>query len=314
MDFIIALLLVVTSFVYSKIAVKYGIIDKPNNRSSHTNPTIRGGGIIFYIAVLLFYFLYGFQYPYFLLGLTLVAIISFLDDIYTLSSSIRMVFQLGAVILTSYQVGLFDYNLFLIVLSMFTALGFLNIFNFMDGINGITGLYGLSVLCSLLFVNIYIFNFIDNHFLISSIVSLIIFGWYNFRGNAKFFAGDIGSISLGMIIIFCVGKLVVESKQISYLLFILIYMIDGGATIIERLSRKENIFKPHRRHLYQLLVDQRKYPHLKTSLWYGILQLVVCITTIITIYFFGNNIIILLGLVIISISVYLYLKNKILSK
>ena len=75
---------------YFIIADHYNIIDKPNARSSHQTITLRGGGIIFSLAGLIFFFLSGFEYPYFITGLLSIAIISFLDDILTLNNKIRL--------------------------------------------------------------------------------------------------------------------------------------------------------------------------------------------------------------------------------
>jgi len=108
---ILALVLVFCLWAYMKIAVRFGIIDKPNDRSSHTNPTIRGGGIIFTIAIILFFTFYGFKYPFFFIGLMLVAGISFLDDMYTLSSIYRLGIQFIAVALTLYNIVFWDETL-----------------------------------------------------------------------------------------------------------------------------------------------------------------------------------------------------------
>lgn len=93
--------------IYFKIADKFNIIDKPNERSSHTQITLRGGGVIFYFGALLFFLISDFQYPYFILGLSLMALVSFLDDVFTLSNKIRLLVHLISVILMFVQIGLF---------------------------------------------------------------------------------------------------------------------------------------------------------------------------------------------------------------
>ncbi|MEL6918267.1 MAG: UDP-GlcNAc--UDP-phosphate GlcNAc-1-phosphate transferase, partial [Bacteroidota bacterium] len=246
MIYILFFIILLSSIVYLNVAKKFGIIDKPNERSSHKKPTIRGGGILFSISALLFFLCYQFQYPFFIAGLLLVSIISFIDDIYTLKSSYRIVVQLIAIILTLYQVPYPDIQPFLLLMALFLITGMLNIFNFMDGINGITGLYGITTISSLLYVDRFITDFIDHHLLVLALFSLIVFGFYNFRVKAKMFAGDIGSISIGLIIIFGLSLLLVKTQNLMYLMFVLVYMLDGGCTIIQRAYSKENIFKPHR--------------------------------------------------------------------
>src|SRR5690606_39633561 len=93
---LLTVLLFILMFAYFKIADKFNIIDKPNERSSHTAITIRGGGIIFLVAIVIA----GIMYPNYLLpvaGAAVIGIISFLDDRITLSSKIRILFHLSAV-------------------------------------------------------------------------------------------------------------------------------------------------------------------------------------------------------------------------
>jgi len=309
MDYFIITSLVILSFVYLKIADKFGIIDKPNERSSHKKNTIRGGGIIFFLAVVLFFAFYEFQYPYFVIALSLVAIVSFIDDIYTISSGIRFPVQLVAVLLVLFEVGFFSHSAWLIVVVLFFSTGMLNIYNFMDGINGITGLNSIAVLLSLLYIEYYQISFINIHLLIIVLSSLIIFGFYNFRKKAKCFAGDIGSISIGLFIIFCLLKLVLITNNISYILFLLVYMVDGGLTIIERLLKKQNILKPHRNHLYQLFVDNTSYSHMHVSFFYFFSQSVICVSVIMGLYFFNDSLFVI-PLVLISVFFYIYIKKK----
>ena len=100
---IIFALLLVAELVYFKIADKCNIIDKPNERSSHSSIVLRGGGIIFLIGVWVWSAFYGFQYPWFLAAVTLAAGISFVDDIRSLPDSIRLVVQFTAMGLMLYQ-------------------------------------------------------------------------------------------------------------------------------------------------------------------------------------------------------------------
>jgi UDP-N-acetylmuramyl pentapeptide phosphotransferase/UDP-N-acetylglucosamine-1-phosphate transferase len=282
-------------------------VDTPNNRSSHKVSVIRGGGILFYIAAFLFYVFNHFQYTYFFLGLTIAAVISFLDDLFTLSSLLRFSIQLMAIILMIIEFGPFTFSIVSLLLLLFFVAGFLNIYNFMDGINGITGLYSTVVILALGYINCYEINFVNINLLIVVLFSLFIFGYYNYRKNAKFFAGDVGSISIGLIIIFCLGRLCLLTSNLSYLLFVLVYVLDGGITLLERLFKKQNIFSPHREHLYQIMVDKGHLSHLEVSLYYAIIQLLICCLVILIVNF-NLNIVFLVLLAAIGFFTYFFYK------
>ena len=156
---LIFLLLLIAEVVYFRIADKCNIIDKPNERSSHSTIVLRGGGIIFLLCVWVWSAFFGFQYPWFLLGLTLVAGISFVDDVRSLPDSIRLLVQFAAMGLTLYELFCMTGQFLngspwwmlvaFVVMGMVIFVGASNIINFMDGINGITGGYALASLIPL---------------------------------------------------------------------------------------------------------------------------------------------------------------------
>ena len=260
---------------YFKLADHFNIIDKPNHRSSHTAITIRGGGIIFPFAILAFSFYAGFVYPYFLVGLLLIGFISFMDDIRELSSKVRMLFHITAVALLFYQLNLFVFPFYWILLALVFVIGTINAINFMDGINGITGCYGLVTLVTLQYVNSAIVHFTADGFLIVSILAVLVFNFFNFRTKAKCFAGDVGSVSLAFIILFFLLQLIIKTNNPGYFALLLLYGLDAVTTIIFRLFRKENIFKAHRSHLYQFLANEKKLPHVLVASLYALVQLVI---------------------------------------
>jgi len=275
MEYLIILIaLIVLSYGYVKIAEKYNIIDKPNHRSSHSLATIRGGGILFLVAVLIFFFTNDFQYPYFVLGVLIIAIVSFIDDIRTLTSKLRLPFQFIAVGLVLFQLSMGVESLWLFPLLLIIGVLFLNSFNFMDGINGITGLYSIAVLSGFFYIN-YENEIINNDFIIYPMLSLLIFGYYNFRKKARFFAGDIGSISMAMVILFCLLILTRELMSPLILLFIVVYGADALMTLLYKVIISESMSQPHRHHIYQKLVDVLNWSHLKVSILYAILQLMI---------------------------------------
>lgn len=277
--FVILLGLIVLELLYFKVADKYNIIDKPNLRSSHTEVTLRGGGVIFYFGALAYFFYSGFNYPWFFLGLTLMTVISFLDDILTLSNKVRLLFHFGSVLLMVYQLEVFDLPWYYLIITFIIVVGVINAYNFMDGINGITASYSLTVIILLIIVNNYE-KFIDQDLLIFSMISLLVFGYFNFRKVAKTFAGDVGSVSIAFIILFCLGALIIKTGNLIYILFLALYGIDTIWTIIRRLSLNENIFEAHRSHLYQYLSNEAGVNKLFVSFTYGIIQFVIGVLVI----------------------------------
>lgn len=308
------LMLFLIELIYFKIADQFNIVDKPNLRSSHTILTIRGGGIIFYIAALAYFFSSGFQYPYFFLGLTLMTLISFLDDMFSLSNKIRLIVHFGSVILMACQLSLFSLPWYYLVLTFIFVVGVINAYNFMDGINGITASYSLAVGLLLMLVNSKM-NFIDQDLLIYSLIGVLVFSFFNFRKKAKTFAGDVGSVSIAYIFLFCLGLLIIKTGSLIYILFLAVYGIDSFWTIIRRIFLKENIFEAHRSHLYQYLSNEAGINKLVVSFLYGIIQFAI---GLLVIYFEKFNWVIQFAFSIILLLVislfYLYLKNWVIRK
>jgi len=277
------ILIIISFFAISKgyifIAQKYKIVDNPNFRSSHTTPTIRGGGILFFIAVLLFFILSNYQYPYVTIGISSIALVSFIDDIKTLLANIRLPFQFIAIALVVYQIGLFQQPWLLIGLLIIVGVAFINIYNFMDGINGITGLYSLAVLSVFAVLNT-IENVVAANLIWYAMLAVVVFGYYNFRKKARMFAGDIGSITMAMLVFFVGLKLMVALEAPIMLVTVAVYGVDSGFTILYRLYLKEAIVQAHRHHIYQKLVDKAQWSHLKVSGMYALVQLLLNVVVI----------------------------------
>ena len=280
---IIFVILLLLELAYFKIADKFNIIDKPNERSSHSTIVLRGGGIIFLLGAWVWSIAFGFQYPWFLLGLTLVAGVSFIDDIHSLPDSVRLVVQFTAAALAFYQLGMLSGEWFesngvlvgglLILLVLIVYVGATNVINFMDGINGITAGYALAVLVPLTIVS----DTADLNLIAVSILSVLVFCIFNFRpkGKAKCFAGDVGSIGIAFIMLFLIGKVIIATGDLTYLIFLLVYGVDGTLTICHRIMLHENLGEAHRKHAYQLMCNELKIGHVKVSLLYMVMQMVV---------------------------------------
>ena len=274
---IVLVLLFLAELFYFKIADRCNIIDKPNERSSHTKITLRGGGIIFYFGTLAYFLTRGFEYLWFMLALTLVTFISFVDDIRSTSQKLRLLFHFFAMALMFYQWGLFSLSWWWIIVALIVCTGIINAYNFMDGINGITGGYSLVILVALAYINREIVSFVEEGFIYTVLCSVLVFCFFNFRKKAKCFAGDVGSVSIAFILLFLIGKLIIQTEDFSWIVLLSVYGVDSVLTIIHRLMLHENIGLPHRKHLYQIMANELKVPHVVVSLVYMIVQVIIIV-------------------------------------
>ncbi len=295
---VIAAILMAAELLYFKIAARFNIIDRPNMRSSHTSITLRGGGVVFLFGAWVYAAFFGVTYPWFLTGLTLVGIVSFVDDVHSLPDSARLVVQFAAMFLMFYQFGILNWNDWWIVcIALIVCVGITNAYNFMDGINGITGAYSLAVMLPLSYLNETI-GFIEMPFLLVITLSILVFLFFNFRKKAKCFAGDVGSISMAFIVVFVLGLLMLQTRDFSYIVFLAVYGVDAVLTIVHRIMLHENLGEAHRKHAYQLMANELKVSHLRVSAGYMLVQLAVSAGLI----FIPINHYIYLGLVIILLS------------
>lgn len=272
---VILVLLAGVELVYFRIADRFNIIDKPNLRSSHTHITLRGGGIIFLVGAWLYASFFGLHYPWFMIGMTLITMVSFIDDIHPVPNSYRLVAQFLSMFLMFYDLGIVTVDRWwMIIIALIICVGIINAYNFMDGINGITGGYSLAVLAPFVILNNRL-QYIDMNCLGVISLAVLVFCFFNFRKRAKCFAGDVGAICIAFLLLFALGRLILATGDLSYLLLLGVYGVDSVLTIIHRIMLKENIGKAHRKHLYQLMANELKIPHVLVSLTYMIIQMVV---------------------------------------
>ena len=327
---IIAVLLLAAELLYFKIADKCNIIDKPNERSSHTTIVLRGGGIIFTLSMIAWAVLMVVQgndiVPYlpFLVGLMMIATVSFWDDVHSLPDSLRMAVQIVSTLLMFWSVGLYTaispwwLMVLIVVVALFFCVGATNFINFMDGINGITAAYSFAMLLPILLLDVsgskfQVSEFIEPSYLIVAIIGIIVFSIFNFRpkGKAKCFAGDVGSIGIAFIILFALGRLMLVTKDVTYIFF-LVYGVDGTLTIIHRIMLHENLGQAHRKHAYQLMANELGTSHVVVSLLYMAIQLVISLGFV---YLCPNTILahwiylIVAGLVLVAAYVLFMKKN-----
>ena len=274
---LIAVILVIAELIYFRIADKCNIIDKPNERSSHKSIVLRGGGIIFLLGMWLYAAFFGMALWPFLLGITLVAGISFVDDIHSLPDSLRLVFQFAAMFLMFYGWGILNWeSWWMIILGLILCVGITNVYNFMDGVNGINGGYTLAVLLPLAWLNSKM-GFVDQSLIIVALLAGLVFCFFNYRpkGKAKCFAGDVGSIASAFIVIYVLGKLILTTVDFTYIVFLVVYGVDACLTICHRIMLHENLGVAHRKHAYQLMANELGMEHTMVSTIYTVLQLAI---------------------------------------
>lgn len=313
---LIAVLLFAAELLYFFVADRFNIIDKPNERSSHSKIVLRGGGVIFAIGALVWAVFAALaqsgvpgleefapasltDYLPFLVGLLLVAGISFIDDVHPLPDSVRLVVHFTSMALLFWSLGIMHWNMWwVIIIALVVCVGITNVYNFMDGINGITGGYSLAVLIPLLLAQgnvhdcaqgiVESHSGTDSSLIITIIIATLVFCFFNFRpkNHAKCFAGDVGSISMAFIILFVLGKIIVKTQDITWLVFLIVYGVDACFTILHRIQLHENLGQAHRKHAYQLMANELGMSHITVSLLYMGLQLLISLAFI---YFIPDN-------------------------
>lgn len=280
---IIFVILILCEKIYLRIACVFNIVDKPSERSSHSSIVVRGGGVIFLLGVWIWSFLVGFCYPQFLVAVTLAAGISFIDDIRSLSDSVRLIAQIVAMGMMIWQLlivedisSLDQVNIYAVIIAMIVCVGATNIYNFMDGINGMTAAYSLAVLFPLILVN-YSNEYVDLSFLYIVLLCILAFSFFNFRprGKAKCFAGDVGSVSIAFMLLFAIGRLIIKTQDLTWLILLIVYGVDGCLTICHRIMLHENLGIAHRKHVYQLMANELNISHLAVSGFYLLLQILI---------------------------------------
>ncbi|WP_044655988.1 MraY family glycosyltransferase [Bacteroides congonensis] len=310
---IIFMILLALELAYFKIADRFNIIDKPNERSSHSTSVLRGGGIIFLLSLWIWSVFYGFQYPFFLLAVTLIAGVSFIDDIRSLPDSVRLVAQIVAMTMMFGQLNILHWDMWwIVIIALIVCVGASNVVNFMDGVNGITGVYAMASLVPLALLNNTIY-FVNQSLIYVVLIADVIFCLFNFRpkGKAKCFAGDVGSIGVAYILLFMIGLLVLTTGDVTYLIFLLVYGVDGCLTICHRILLHENLGEAHRKHAYQIMANELKIGHVKVASLYMVVQLVLslgfiylCPDTI-----FAHWVYLISTLIVLAIAYVLFMKK-----
>jgi len=278
---ILFIILLILALGYFKLAEYFEIQDKPNDRSSHQRPTLLGGGVIFYLALLLYSFFFGFQYPWMLLGASVLATVSFIDDVHPLSPRLRLIIHFVSLFILFIDLDIYEFSIPIVLMMLIVGAGLLNAYNFMDGINGMMGITSMIVLLGMVYINTHLVVFIDVDLLYALLIGIVIFNFLNFRTNAYCFAGDVGAFTMGFVMVFLLFRLIATSGNFAWIALLAVFGVDTILTIIHRICLGENITTAHRKHLFQILANELKISQLLISAGYGLVQLLVIIGLIV---------------------------------
>ncbi len=273
--------LLIAEVAYMLLARHFHIGQPVEPRSSHDKFTLTGGGIIFPLSMLLFAAFFHRQLSVEILlmlgGMCVLATVSFIDDVRALSPLIRLVVQITVIAIVYSQWCTTATSAIYLLLLLF-GVGFINAFNFIDGINGIMSAYALVTLSTLYYAYTHVGIPPDSllyQIVIFSTLAVIVFAIFNLRRTAVIFAGDVGSISLGFVILFLAWKLIAYTTDAVYLIFLMVCAVETVLTILGRLFEGANIFLPHRKFLFQMLVNEAGCPHYAIALSYAGIQLAI---------------------------------------
>ena len=316
-------------YAYFPIAKKRGMLAGVNHRSSHSKPVVTGTGFIFYISYIFYMLSFlssTWEMPWALFtGITMLAVVSFIDDLKDLWFFIRLVVQLVAVALMLYQIYI-DFSMdllsmnasILIILAIvgtIFSIGFVNLYNFMDGLNGMMVGITISALSIFALIDFYVVDFIDDALLLYTAVPTLVFAFFNARKQAKCFAGDVGSVVLGFVMVYMLLSLLMETGNIVYAFIFASVYLEAAMTVIQRLLAGQNIFKPHRIHLFQLLCNEHKHNHVKISAYYALNQMVFGAIIVAMNYYDVNDLVqnlTIIGLFSLETILYFVYKRKLM--
>ena len=287
--------------LYRRWGIANNMLSMPNERSSHTEPTPHGAGIVIVVICLTtyvpisLYFFETFSWGY-MAGASLIALISFVDDFYPLRFHWRLLVHAIAAILLIADVdtwhgitmlGGLKFGVFGYILTFLWIVWMVNSYNFMDGIDGLAGLQAVVaagswlILCRILDMHVIYF------FGVSIAAASLGFLVQNLS-KSKVFMGDVGSAFLGFTFaaLPLLGRNVAAKSPdllpIAAVLFVWFFLFDSVVTIVKRAIRGEKIWLPHREHLFQLLV-LAGFSHRQVTAFYGAVASLLCLSVLVSV-------------------------------
>lgn len=266
------------AFSILKFGHQTPLISASNERSSHSVPTPRGGGIGICVAL---FFVSAFMIKDLLFSFMAIAVgaLGFLEDLLSIQPRLRLILQLVLSGIIAFfipqSLGFLGSVMFLIFSTLFIS-GTANFYNFMDGINGIAAMTGAVGFGLMAYFGYFIAG-APNIALLAVAVSAACLGFMPFNvPKAKVFMGDVGSITLGFV--FAVMAISLSGSALDFFClvsFLAPFYVDALLTLYIRFRDGEGLMTPHRKHFYQFLANEKKIPHWKISLGYAMIQAVL---------------------------------------
>lgn len=321
------------AWLIAGIPFREHLLDAPNERSSHSVPTPRGGGVGILAAFILAGLTLNIRTT-FLFAAIFISAISFYEDYLRISVKFRLLAQLFAVLVflfpmlpalsAHYALSTFGFSpfIFFLILPLIVIflIGTANFYNFMDGINGIAGLSGVIAFGMLGIYTLYrpspdTFQMALS--LLAICIALACLGYLPFNmPRAKVFMGDVGSILLGFVFAALVLTLAQNYQEmVCFAALLFPFYADELTTMAVRLQDHEALTQSHRRHLYQILSNELGIAHWKVTLTYGTVQLAVGTGVLIANDYGVRPVVLFLGACFIAFSLLsLHIRNKIKRK
>ena len=284
-----------SSYLVQRYAVQLHLVQVPNHRSSHTQPTPHGGGIGIIVGFLgASFWLLGqeqLNYPLFLTVMALaliIALTSLLDDLFHLPIYLRLSIHvlaslslmLGLSNLAFYHpLDLFGLPLWAVMLGVvLISSGWINVFNFMDGIDGLAATQAIFMLVAVSILSLSQHPDLYQHaiwlwmlYLVAATLGFLMLNW----SPAKIFMGDVGSTFLAFMLVFF-ALISLYLHWLNYAVWAILaalFISDASVTLMRRILSKQAWTQAHRSHAYQHLA-QRWQSHQKVTLLYLLINIV----------------------------------------
>lgn len=304
-------------FAVRPLLHRWNLVDIPTARSSHSSPVFRGMGLATALAAVLAYLVALIDGQIFtdrsialfvLFGMVASGALGWLEDYRGVSIKVRFGAQLliGAIVTLGMTLML-GTSIFWIPLGVFAIAAYINVVNFMDGINGISGLHGFAV------GGAYSYAGWVNQmpWLLAGgaavAVAYLAFLPWNVRTGKNVFLGDAGSYFLGGAIASMAVGAFLSGVYVEYILApLLVYLADTGTTLLRRIVRGEQWYKPHRTHAYQRLTDVG-FSHLGSAALVTLTTFVVTAVTVMALPFETQNAVWSALLVVLILALYIFL-------
>lgn len=271
------------------------------------------GGVLFYVALLISFVVTGFQYPWFFIGLSLITLLSLMDDIKTQHWRLRMNVHTMAMLLMLYEWGLFQHYLIYGFMALIFCMWMVNAYTVMDKGHGMTVLHSLVTVLALWYINTFQKEFIQEGILEMLVLALLIFGAFNICKKPKIEPNSVGAVALAYTIVFLISMLVIKRREFGPVVLLAVYGVDTVLTFAHLLMNGKAVFQPHRMHLFQLLVDYVKLPPLLVACIYSSIQAVISVGYIFTNhrYWYALTVFVVCSVVYIFVRARIFKRHKI---